>query len=74
MYYAVAAIEDGKIMLENDEQEQLIMLIEQIPFSVAEGDVLLFENDNFTFDETETIKRKEMTQKLLDKLLNRNDE
>lgn len=74
MYYAVLAIEDGKIILENDMRERWVMEAKQIPFVVTESDVLLYANNCFVFDEEETMKRKKEIQNLFDELLHHSNE
>lgn len=62
--YIVDRVEEGVIVLERDDMTYLELKESDIPFSVCEGNVLIFESGKFTLDENEEkVRRKRIFEK-----------
>lgn len=67
--YSVAAIENGRVSLENAYGVILHLPISEVPAGTREGDVLLQTCRGFVYSERATAAAKAHTQELLEKLL-----
>lgn len=60
MKYAVDRIENSIAILENVANgEKKEVPLEELPDNIKEGNILIFDNENFVKDEQEEIKRRE---------------
>lgn len=60
MKYAVDRIENSIAILENvSNGEKKEVALEELPDNIKEGNILIFDNENFVKDEQEEIKRRE---------------
>lgn len=60
MKYAVDRIENSIAILENVANgEKKEVALEELPDNIKEGNILIFDNENFVKDEQEEIKRRE---------------
>ncbi|MBR3768548.1 MAG: DUF3006 domain-containing protein [Clostridia bacterium] len=62
MKYTVDSIEEGKAVLEKNN-EQVIIDIEKLPANVREGSILQYDGDKFIFLTDETNARREQIYK-----------
>ncbi|WP_026894039.1 DUF3006 domain-containing protein [Clostridiisalibacter paucivorans] len=55
------------IELENGEMKNI--LIEKLPLSVTEGDILIIEKDKISIDKQESKRRKKRIERLMNELM-----
>ena len=59
MKYIVDRFEEAYVVLENMETKDMVEVVNDcLPFPIHEGDVLYFDGNEYSFDEAETIKRR----------------
>ena len=64
MRYTVAAIEDNIARLETSENKDIFISYECLPTDVKEGDILLFDGENYVLDiGTTEARRKAVYEK-----------
>lgn len=71
MKYAVAAIEDGIVCLENDKKEILKVSHKLLPADVMEGDILDFDGNVYTINKEATKNRRKSVYEKYRNLFNK---
>jgi len=70
MKYSIDRIENSLAVLQNIETLELIDVeIDKLPNDVTEGDILLYNDGEYTLDKDTTAKRKENIKKRFNDLL-----
>ncbi len=68
MYYSVDRLEGSWAVLINDHDQISKVAIEKLPGDIAEGDVLVYNGNDYEIDKQETASRRAAVTALLDSL------
>lgn len=72
MYWSVDRIEEGYAVCENDDGECINIELSLLPFGVIESDILKICDGKYYIDKEETHKRRKVSLKLQNDVINKN--
>ncbi len=67
-YWSVDRIENGMVILENDERQREEVPLSQLPQGIREGDILEKKGSVFYVDQAEAVRRRKKAFDLQKKL------
>lgn len=68
MKVIIDRFEENFAVCEKEDEEMINIEKSKLPLNSKEGDVLIIDGENITFDEEETNARRERMRKLMDSL------